>query len=119
MNNCLSSPKSFEPCRISGGISDGVLNVAVAEIILDEPGVGSLVGQGEAASMAQHVGMGREGQGGRLAASVQNQIDGRAVQGPALLTDKKRLAGRLHPGALLEPCADGFEFVTTQGLRGR
>jgi hypothetical protein len=29
----------------------------------------------------------------------------------ALLTDKKRLAGWLHAGALLEPCADSLKFI--------
>ena len=70
-----------------------MLNIPVAEIILNETGVGSLVGNGEPASMAQHVGMGREGQGGCLAARIQNQIDSRAVQGLALLAHKERLAG--------------------------
>jgi hypothetical protein len=34
-----------------------VLNIPVSEIILNEPRVCTLVGQGEAASVAQHVGM--------------------------------------------------------------
>jgi hypothetical protein len=96
-----------------------VLNVPTPEIILNEPGIGSLVGKRKAAGMAQHVGMGREGEGGCAAARVEQQIDGRAMQRLALLADKKRLAGGLHPGALLEPCADGLELVAAQGLRGR
>jgi hypothetical protein len=111
MSNFLSSPKSFEPRGIGGGVSDGVLNVPMAEIILNEPGVGSLGGKREAASMAQHVGMGREGQGGCLAARIQHQIDGRAVQGLALLTHKERLASRFHPDALFQPRADCFQFI--------
>jgi len=42
----------------SRGVTGGVLNVAVAEIILNEPGIRPVVGQGEAAGMAQHVKMG-------------------------------------------------------------
>jgi len=38
-----------------------VLNVPVPEIILYEPRVRALVGQGEAASVAQHVRMGKQG----------------------------------------------------------
>jgi hypothetical protein len=60
-----------------------------------------------------------QGQGGSLAARIQNQIDSRAVQRLALLADKERPAGRFHPDALLEPCADGLELVATQGLSGR
>jgi hypothetical protein len=48
---------------------------------------------------------------------MQHQIYGRAVQRLALLTDKERLAGRLHPGALPEPCADSFQFITAQLVR--
>ena len=88
-----------------------MLNVAVPEIILNEPRIGSLVGESEAAGVAQHVGMGEEGQGGGRAVSLQRKIHGRAVQGLALLTHEERLALRLHPGALPEPCADGFELV--------
>jgi len=44
------------------------------------PGIGSLVGQGKPTGMAKHMGMRQEGQGGGLAASVEKQIDGRAVQ---------------------------------------
>jgi hypothetical protein len=39
------------------------LNVAVSEVILNEPRIRALVGQSEAASVAQHVGMGEQGQG--------------------------------------------------------
>jgi len=35
----------------------------MAEIILNEPGVRALIGKGEAASVAEHVGMGEQGQG--------------------------------------------------------
>jgi hypothetical protein len=43
-----------------------VLNVAVAEIILNEPGVGSLVGQGKATGMAQQWGWARKGRAAAL-----------------------------------------------------
>jgi hypothetical protein len=47
----------LEPRRISGGVTDGVLNVVVPEIVLDQAGVRALVGESKAAGMAQHVGM--------------------------------------------------------------
>lgn len=59
-----SAPKLSKPCRIGGSISDGVLNVPVAEIILNRPRICALVGQGKAASMPQHVRMSEKGQTG-------------------------------------------------------
>jgi hypothetical protein len=56
-------PKLLEPRRIARGVPHGVLNVAVSEVILNEPGIGSLVGKCEAASMAQLVTMDAEVQG--------------------------------------------------------
>jgi hypothetical protein len=82
-------PQLLEPCRLGGGVPDGVLNVPIAEIILDEPDVRSLVGQRETARMPQYLGMSKKGQGGGLAASVEQQIYGRAVQRFALSTDEE------------------------------
>jgi len=56
-------PELFEPCRVGGGVPDGVLNVPVSEIVLNEPRVRALIGKGEAASVAQHVRMGEQWQG--------------------------------------------------------
>src|SRR5271166_4720195 len=46
--------KLFEPRRVGRRVLDGVLNVPVPEIILNEPRISALVSQGEAASVAQH-----------------------------------------------------------------
>ena len=70
-----SSPQLFEPCRVRGSVLDGVLNVPVSEKILNEPRVGSLIGEGEAASVAQHVRMGNQGQGSGDAVRLQKEID--------------------------------------------
>jgi hypothetical protein len=40
----------------------------VAEVVLDQPGIRALVGQGVAAGVAQHVRVGRQRQPGPLAA---------------------------------------------------
>jgi len=56
-------PELLKPRRVGRGVLDGVLDVAVPEVILNEPRIGALVGQGEAASMAQHVRVGAKGQG--------------------------------------------------------
>jgi hypothetical protein len=37
------TPELFKPGGIGGGIADGVLNVAVAEVVLNEPGIRALV----------------------------------------------------------------------------
>ncbi len=46
------SPQLLEPCRVSGDVANGVLNVAVPEIVLNKPGVSTLVGEGKAAGVA-------------------------------------------------------------------
>jgi hypothetical protein len=68
------SPQLFKPCRVRGSVLDGVLNVPVSKKILNEPRVGSLVGQSKAASVAEHVRMGNEGQGSGQAVRFQKQI---------------------------------------------
>jgi hypothetical protein len=40
-----------------------VLDVPVSEVILNEPSICALIGQGEAASVAQHVAMDEQGRG--------------------------------------------------------
>jgi hypothetical protein len=83
-----SPPQLFEACRIGRRVLDGVLNVPVSEVILNEPRIRALVGQSEAASVAQHVGMGEQGQGSGGAVCPQEEIDRRTVQRLPLLADK-------------------------------
>lgn len=64
------------------------------EIILNEPGIRALVGQGEAAGVAQHVRMSEKGQGGRTAVSLQEKMHRRPMQRLAAFTDKKSFDGR-------------------------
>lgn len=47
-------PEAF---NIAGSINNGVLNVAMAQVILNEPGVDPSVCQGIAAGVAEHMGM--------------------------------------------------------------
>ena len=63
----MSPPQLLKPCGVSRGVAHGVLNVPVPQIVLNEPGVRALVGEGKAAGMAQHVGMHGDGQLGLLA----------------------------------------------------
>ena len=55
------SPQFLKSCRISRSVYDGVLNVPVSKKILNEPRVCSLVCQGKATSMAEHVRVRRHG----------------------------------------------------------
>jgi hypothetical protein len=66
-----SPPKLLEPHRVRRGVPDGVLDAAVSKVILNEPRIRALVSQGEAASVAQHVGMGAQRQGSGDAVFVQ------------------------------------------------
>ena len=70
-----SPPQPLEPRRVRGGIADGVLNVPVPQVILNQARVCALIGKGKAAGVAQHVGMGEQGQGGECAVFSQGQID--------------------------------------------
>ena len=73
-----------------------------------------LVGQGEAASVALHLGMGEQGQGSGGAVFSQEQVNGRAVQRLALLTCKERLAGQFHLAGLRHAQA-GTSGATSNG----
>jgi hypothetical protein len=53
-------PKPVKPARGQLGVFDGVLNVPVAEVVLQGARVLPVIRQLEAAGMPQHVGMHRE-----------------------------------------------------------
>ena len=53
----LISPKVAEPVRRKLGVSDGVLDVLVAEVVLQGSGIVPVVGKFIAARMPQHVRM--------------------------------------------------------------
>jgi len=95
-----------------------VLNVAVPEIVLNEPGVRALIGESKAAGMAQHVGMNGHRELGLLAVFVQQQVDGRTVQGLVLLTEEERPPWGLHPCPLDQPGLDGADLIAPQRMGG-
>ena len=106
-------PQFLEPCRIGGGVANGVVNVAVPQEVLNEAGVRALVGESKTAGMAQHVGMHGHRQPSLLAVLVQQQVDGRAVQGLASLTEEERPPWCLQPRSLHQP---GLERVISISL---
>jgi hypothetical protein len=99
------APKFFEPRRVGGGVPDGMLNVPMPEIILNQPGICALVGEGEAAGIAQQWGWASGGRGGP-AVFLHGEIHPRAMQRLALLADKETLTDGLHAGAFFQPCAN-------------
>lgn len=113
---CLP-PKPFKPCRISRRIYHSMPNIAMAEIVLNEPRVRALVGQGETASVPELVRVGRQFQPGQVAVFSDHKPGGAPVQGLSLLAYKKRAAGRLQPRALCGPRLDKPEFLRVQGMR--
>ena len=107
-------PQLFEPRRVGGGVADGVLDVAMAEVVLDQPGVRALVGQGVAAGVAQHVRIGGQGQPGPFAVLADRQPRGLAAQRPASLADEKGVRRRVHRLPLRQPRLDGAHFFRAQ-----
>jgi hypothetical protein len=69
-------PQLLKPRWIGGGVANGVLNVAVPEIVLNQAGVSTLVGESNTAGMAQRVGMDGKGKAGLLSIIAQGQVDG-------------------------------------------
>src|SRR5215217_5636412 len=53
----LSPPEPLEPAADHAGVMDGVLGVAMAQVVLNEAQIVALVGKVEAARVAQHVRM--------------------------------------------------------------
>ena len=111
-------PQLLEPRRVGGGVAHRVLDVAVAEVVLDQPGVRALVGQGVAAGVAQHVRVGGQRQPGPLAALTDRQPRGLAAQGAAPLADEKSVRRRPHRVPLRQPRLDRADFLRAQGLGG-
>jgi hypothetical protein len=113
-----SHPQLLKPRRVGSGVANGVLNVAVPEIVLNQPCVCALIRESKAAGIAQHVGMDGNRQLGLLAVLAQHQVDGGAVQGPPLLTEEEPQTRGLEAGSLLEPGLDGADLIPPERVRG-
>ena len=51
------SPEPLEPCWVGRRVAHGMLNIPVPQVVLNEPRIRALVGEGEAAGVAEHVGV--------------------------------------------------------------
>jgi len=90
-------PKILEPIRCQLGVARGVLDVAVAQVLLDRPRVLSIVRQFVARGMAQHVRMHREGKA-RLPSSAPDDLaHGSGGERCRALTDEEVGCLRVRP----------------------
>ena len=80
-------PKILESVGRHVGVSNGVLDVLVPEVVLQGPRVVAIVSQLEPAGMAQHVGVHREWHLGGLPQSLDEPVLARRA--------RKRIRGRL------------------------
>jgi hypothetical protein len=110
-------PEPCKPCGVGGGVPDGVLNIPLPEIVLHQPCIGALVGEGEAAGMAQHVRVRVHGQAGELSIAADHVPDRLPAQRATALTDKKRIGRRFHSRSFCQPDLDHPELVPPQRVR--
>ena len=96
----MSTPQPLKPGRIRRRVSNSMLNVPVSQVILDEPRIRSLVGQGEAAGVPEHVRMGGQGQPGPFAIGADQDPHHLAAKGAAAIADKKGVGLGFQPGPL-------------------
>src|SRR5262245_8204465 len=84
----LTSPEAEDPLGYKSGVSDGVLDVLVAEIVLQGSGIVSIVGKFIAARMPQHVRMQRERHLCGLAEPLDEMVEADGVHWSAALRDE-------------------------------
>lgn len=116
---CISPPQPFKPRRIGRRIHDGMLNISMPQIILNEPRIRALADQGEAARMAQHVRMGIHGQACAFPIAADHAPHRLAAQRAASLTDKERFCIGFHSRTLCQPSLDSPKLVSPERMRGR
>src|SRR5262249_21370819 len=78
-------PKILESVGRHVGVSNGVLDVLVPEVVLQGARVVTIVGQLEPAGMAQHVGADREWHLGDLAEALNEPVETDGTDWPAAL----------------------------------
>ena len=91
-------PDTIEASRVAGGIPDGMANIAVSEIVLDQAGIDTHIGQRKATRVTQHVRVDLQRQSRLVARRGDNLIELLAGKGIAFAGEKQPLAGGLRPG---------------------
>src|SRR5262249_59301295 len=79
------APKILEAVRRHLGVPDRMLDVPVAEVVLQSPCVVAIIGELKAAGMAQHVGVDREWHLGSLADALDETVEANRTDWPAAL----------------------------------
>src|SRR3954469_9790860 len=110
-----ASLEPFEPPTGSPCVVDGVSGIAVAEVVLDKAQIVPLVGEREAAGMAQRVWVHTQ-QTGTLGRRGDQVIDRLPGHGLTALGDEQP-GQRVGTGSKVAP--DGAQLVTGDGLLDR
>jgi hypothetical protein len=72
----------------------------VSQVVLNQPRIGALVGEGEAARMAQHMRVRVHGQACAFAIGADRQLGRLPAERATPLTDKERVRLRFHSRTL-------------------
>ena len=96
-----------------------MLNVPVSKIVLDQARVCPLIGQGEAASVAEHVRVSGQGEARQLAIVPDRKPCRLAAPCCPSLTHEKSVRIRLHLAPIREPRLDSPQLVGPQRVGGR
>jgi hypothetical protein len=96
-----------------------MLYVPMPEVVLNQSRIRALIRQSEAAGMAEHVGMGGQGQPGQLPIAADRRPSRAAVEWPAPFADEEIIRYRFHGFPLLESRLDEPEFIRPQRVGGR
>ena len=64
-------PQLFKPPRVGGGVQHRMLDTAMPQVVLDEPGIRALVRQSEPAGVTEHVRMNLDAKPRQLAVGPQ------------------------------------------------
>jgi len=110
-------PQPLKPRRVGRRVHDGVLNVPMSHIVLNKPHVCALIGESEAASVAQHMRMSLNRETCALAIRADRNPCRLAAERAAPFTDKKSVGLRLHCSTLGQPYLDHPAFVTPERVR--
>lgn len=91
----------------------------MSQVVLDEPGVRTLVGERVAAGVAQHVGVRLDGQLGQFPITPDRHPRVPAVERLPPLRDEERVARLSEARPLGEPDLDGPQLVAPKRVRRR
>src|SRR3954451_12693559 len=109
-------PEILEPLRGQLGVPCGVLDVAMAQPLLNGAGVAPIVGELKAAGVAQHVRVDREGELGRLADGRELLAEACRGPGGAALVGED-VGARRH--LLVLEATQRAQLATAQGMHTR